>query len=569
MAEKLEEIVKVGLVALGDNPQKPDEVRDQSVEFIKLETEIDKMGGMHADSIEWHTVIDNSAFILREKSKDFKVACYLCFALFKRENYKGLSVGLIVLRDIIETHWDIAYPPKQQIQGRLKELEGLSERLKNILPDPHSAPPKPMYKKAIQECRYFISEINTLLTQKIGQDGVNALLDSALSIKLTAEEQKTFSEEQKTERKQSLENELFLRPLGEKFKSYQQRFENLEKAQSAPKADVKPKEKKVTSETVQADLFEIAEKQRQQDISDPVPYRILRFSAWLFIEKMPIHDKNKVFNVPGPTNNVPKTNDGLGECDELLENEEYDTLINKAEEIFAKSTAPPISPHCYWLDAHRFTAKALEALNATAAKQAVIEGLALFLRRFPGIQELHFNNKVAFADEKTKLWIQDEILVTESEKKETPTEAVTPPWIVEAKKARQLAIGNKFQEGLSRLHEGGKQATSRREQFYWWLEQARFYYDNQQVALAIPQLEFLEEQVQRFSLEEWEPTLSVEVARLLLLSYNGLPDNQKQKSNILFKGTKQEDAIKPDIQKQLYARLCRLDMAAALEVSKK
>jgi len=145
---------------------------------------------------------------------------------------------------------------------------------------------------------------------------------------------------------------------------------------------------------------------------------------------------------------------------------------------------------------------------------------------------------------------------------------VTPPWIVEAKKARQLAVGNKFKEGLSRLHEGGKQATSRREQFYWWLEQARFYYDNQQVALAIPQLEFLEEQVQRFSLEEWEPTLSIEVARLLLLSYNGLPDNQKQKSNILFKGTKQEDAIKPDIKK-LYARLCRLDMAAALEVSNK
>jgi type VI secretion system protein VasJ len=568
MAEKLEEIVKVGLIALGDNPQKPDEVRDQSLEFIELDNEIDKMGGLQADSIEWHKVIDTSTLILREKSKDFKAVCYLCFALFKRENYKGLSVGLNVLRDIIETHWDIAYPPKQQIQGRLKELAWLSGQLERILPDPHSAPPKPMYKKAILECSYFISKVNTLLPQKIGQNGVNALLDRALSIKLTTEEQKTFSEKQKAEQKQSLENELFLRPLGEKFKSYQQCFENLEKAQSAPKPELKRKEKKVTSETVQADLFEIAEKQRKQDISYPVPYRILRFSAWLFIEKMPIHDKNQVFNVPGPTNNVPKTNEGLGECDELLENEEYDKLINKAEEIFAKSTAPPISPHCYWLDAHRFTAKALEALNATAAKQAVIEALALFLRRFPGIQELRFNNKVAFADEKTKLWIQDEILVTKQEQNEKPTEVVTPPWIVEAKKARQLAVGNKFKEGLSRLHEGGKQATSRREQFYWWLEQARFYYDNQQVALAIPQLEFLEEQVQRFSLEEWEPTLSVEVARLLLLCYNELTDKKKRESNILSKATKQDGAIIADIQK-LYARLCRLDMAAALEVSNK
>ncbi|RKZ38371.1 MAG: hypothetical protein DRR00_34300, partial [Candidatus Parabeggiatoa sp. nov. 3] len=222
MAEKLEEIVKVGLIALGDNPQKPDEVRDQSLEFIELDNEIDKMGGLQADSIEWHKVIDTSTLILREKSKDFKAVCYLCFALFKRENYKGLSVGLIVLRDIIETHWDIAYPPKQQIQGRLKELAWLSGQLERILPDPHSAPPKSMYKKAILECSYFISKVNTLLPHKIDQNGVNALLDRALSIKLTTEEQKTFSEEQKAEQKQSLEKELFLRPLGEKFKSYQQ-----------------------------------------------------------------------------------------------------------------------------------------------------------------------------------------------------------------------------------------------------------------------------------------------------------------------------------------------------------
>ncbi|WP_171899633.1 hypothetical protein [Candidatus Marithrix sp. Canyon 246] len=46
----------------------------------------------------------------------------------------------------------------------------------------------------------------------------------------------------------------------------------------------------------------------------------------------------------------------------------------------------------------------------------------------------------------------------------------------------------------------------------------------------------------RFNLEEWEPTLSVEVARLLLMC--------------------------KDTNRQLYARLCRLDVASALTLEK-
>jgi type VI secretion system protein VasJ len=147
---------------------------------------------------------------------------------------------------------------------------------------------------------------------------------------------------------------------------------------------------------------------------------------------------------------------------------------------------------------------------------------------------LCFNDDTPFADAQTKVWITEQVLITNSPepvsggKEEVKT----------LKEAKQLASQGKFAEGLLVLQNAIQSAKNQREKFVGLLEQARFCYDMDHVELAKPMLEFLEEQVARFNLEEWEPTLSVEVARLLLMC--------------------------KDTNRQLYARLCRLDVASAL-----
>lgn len=587
----LEELTKVGLIDLGANPPDPKKVRDETKEFIEIDNEIDKLGGLQADQVQWNIIVNSCALILREKSKDWRAANYLCFALFKRDSYYGLVVGFTVLRDLIDQHWEKSYPYPTKFKERLRELAWLNSQLGRVLPDPHSGLLQPMYKKAVTQCYELLAQISLLLVDRMGEEAVKALLEEELNKKLTKSDQDRLTLEQREEKKQSLADELFLRNLGNKFQAYQERFAKPEP--ELPATPPLPKERTLTFKTLQEDLFNVAMALRKQNIFDPVSYRIARFSAWLFVEEIPNHDKStKLFKVAGPTINIPRPPKEVGELDELFANGEYVELINKAEEIFAKSTAPPRTPHCYWLDAHRLTVQSLEKLKvsttnkiemgqATVAKQIIIEELASFLRRLPGIQDLSFYNEVtnetvAFANDKTKLWIQNAVLATDETSTKTTSEVVVQPWLVVAKQARQFAVDNDFEVGLNLLYEGGRKATSRREQFSWWLEQARFYYDTQHHELAISQLEFLETQVQRFGLEEWEPQLSVEVARLLLLCYNKIAKmvNGQKKLDAMTQPQGSTEMNKPEtpnlseLYRPLYARLCRLDISAALEVVK-
>lgn len=79
--------------------------------------------------------------------------------------------------------------------------------------------------------------------------------------------------------------------------------------------------------------------------------------------------------------------------------------------------------------------------------------------------------------------------------------------------------------------------------------------DSGKLQLALPQLTSLDEEIGRFALEEWEPELSLEVIHQLFLCRQRLAAGLQEKA--------------PDVQNQLqnlYERLCRLDVNAALAV---
>lgn len=501
---KLEEI---GKTALSKDAPDPKQVQYESPEFEKLTQEIGKLSSLHGETVEWRDVIETSTVIIRDKSKDLEVVTYLCRGLWERDGYAGLRVGFTILRDIIQEYWDIAYPPKKKARMRGGKISWLVDRLGKILPD-HE--PQSEEKDTISTCLELIKEIETILNDKLG------------------------------------DNAPVLRELREPFETFNKNFIYLEKEAEAqkPKEVVKPAE--ISSPSVASangndikkafkschnTVYQIAKVKRAEKLSDPLPYRILRVSAWMSIEKMPFLQNGK-FVVPGPPQN---------QILQLLEQAEYVTLIDTVENMFANPDVQPAN--AYWLDAHRFTVTALDALGSEYqnAKQTVIEELATFLRRFPKLPELHFNDDTPFADAQTKVWITEQVLTTESEPE--PERGGGEEEVKTLKEAKQLASKGQFAEGLSLLQNGVQSAKNQREKFVCLLEQARFCYDMDHVDLAKPMLEFLEEQVARFNLEEWEPMLSVEVARLLLMC--------------------------KDTNKQLYARLCRLDVTSALTLEKR
>jgi type VI secretion system protein VasJ len=572
MAETLEELAQIGKTPLGENPPDPGQVHDESPEFAQLEQEIGKLGSLQTDTVvEWRKVINASSLIIREKSKDLEAATYLCRGLWERDRYAGLRVGFTILRDIIQEHWDIAYPTNRK-KGKIRagKINWLVDRVGKLLARENENrekvnAPKPEEKEAAIACAELIKEIESLLNEKLGdnapilrevreplheyQQNFIYLEEQAAAEKTKQEaDQKAKQEaDQKAKQEAAQQESSVVAPAAPPQQQAQQT------AAPPPKLDVPQAPQSLASAnditkafaSCHSTLYQIAAIKRAEKLYDPLPYRILRFSAWMSFEKMPFIQNDK-FVAPGP----PQSK--IGECASLLEQGQYAALIESVESIFAN---PKIPANAYWLDAHRLTATALEALGPqySQAKQAVIDELAAFLRRLPGLPELTFNDNTAFADAQTQLWISEQVLAGQaaSESAVSPSEGAQA-WMKTAKEAKQLASKGQFAEGLSLLQEGGKSAASQREQFFWLLEQARFCYDTSQVDLAVPLLEFLEEKVGRFALEEWEPMLSVEVAHLLLKCHKKL-----------FK-----DGA-PEIDKRLYARLCRLDVSSALALGKK
>src|SRR4029453_13974832 len=88
----------------------------------------------------------------------------------------------------------------------------------------------------------------------------------------------------------------------------------------------------------------------------------------------------------------------------------------------------------------------------------------------------------------------------------------------------------------------------------WRLQQAQLCIHAEAFEVAIYQLEFLDEQIVRLGLEAWEPSLCIEVSKLLIVCYYRISLKTKETSSTW--ATKAE---------QVYARLLCLDLLIALE----
>jgi type VI secretion system protein VasJ len=231
---------------------------------------------------------------------------------------------------------------------------------------------------------------------------------------------------------------------------------------------------------------------------------------------------------------------------------DHPEVVRSVESMLSRSTM-------FWLDAHRIVASALEALGHTAARDAVIDAFGNFLRSHPGIEHLRFEDGEHFADARTLLWIRERIQTSSA----TSVGSLSPAtatasestggagdgraeWVQAAKEARALLLEAKKIDALMRLETGRRQAGCERERFQWTLELARVCLDAGLPELAQPHLEHLESQVEVFRLEQWEPEMSVAVARSLLAAYAGSKEKELGER-----------------RKVLQARIARLDVVTA------
>lgn len=523
----------------GENPGGVN-VRLESA-FESIEREIAKLDSLTVeDPVRWREVLATSHEILQQQSKDFLVACYLTRALCETHVIEGLQQGLMVASGIVEHFWEHAIPPVKRARGRAQAFEWLVEKTQPLL---EKYQPSLAHLEKIKTLEATVIALDTALVDKMADAAPNLAdfrqrfrrLRQGLEMEQRASAQRIESARSPlaTARDES-DADTSPAPSGAQVMP----------VPTVPSAGNLGTDKDVIAiyRAVQDPLRAVSQFLRSKKLTDPEAYRINRFVTWLGISQLPPATDGKTQLKPVPRDKVTA-------CQSMLAEQRWQELLPELESSLSRSP--------YWLDGHRWACEALQALNATDAVAAVMDGVRGFVARFPTVVNYRFSDDTPFADEQTRQWIQREVNINRQGGASTgvivDVTGISPRWQDAYEQACNLAKDKKYREAMTLFQDGCAQSTSQREQALWRFNQARFCFEQHLLELALPLLENLDRQLTEQGVDEWEPQLTIKILELLLRCYHTLDNADIPEKRV----------------ETLHARLCKLDLALAFDLSKR
>jgi type VI secretion system protein VasJ len=521
-------------------------------EFDALQTEIGKMETAGPNAVKWRDVVTMASDITEKRSKDLLVGVWLAFALWREESYKGLGVGLAILRDMIDKYWADMQPPAKRERARIGPVEWLCQKLAPAVTDPA---PGPGTEQAVIEAWEALDAIDRLLDEKLQKEKA-ALGELIRPLRSHAQSARQTLKEAEEKAKApppappppppppaaatdaAVTAPAAPAPAAAAPVAAPPAAPVATVAAPAAPAAGTPSELTKGLDQLQGSMRSFAQALQAANPADPRAYALLREATWLTISQPPPVQGGKTPLPPVPP-------DRIAGYVAMQQNNQHLEMVAAVEKSFA--FAP------FWLDAHRLVASSLGALGQTykGARDAVVGSLAGFLIRFPDLPEMSFNSGQTFADGQTKQWIKAEVLVGSG-----GGGAPDTPWDLGDHAARELAMKGKIPDGLG-VFTAGARAAAGSARFRWQIAQARFCLDFGQAGLAVPLLDHMLATADRADLESWEPELVASAAELMFRCLSH-PDALK---------------VRPEPERQAMlaqarARLARLDMAAAAKLPK-
>jgi type VI secretion system protein VasJ len=528
-------------------------------DFEQLEAELAKQESLTSATVDWGKIVDISSLIIRAKSKDILVGSYLCYGLLLKEGYQGLAVGLKILCDMSEQHWDCLFPPTKRMRARQTAFVWLAEKAGLIVAD---KTPVANESRFVIEAMDYLKQLDNILVDKMGDqapmftDLSRPLKNYAQSAK--AEQEKSQPTAVKTEKpvEQAQENSAPPAPAPEQQTAIAEEIVQespvstpaANKSGASAKAEISgsiesENDSKKTLRQIQASTRDVSGFWLAQKLSDPRAYRINRVAAWIIVENAPPAND-------GITQINPPAAERLKFFESLKAKGDHLALLAELEKTLAR--AP------FWLDGQFLVATSLRALGAEfqSALQAVIDETANFLKRLPELVDLCFSDQSPFASDQTRLWLESEVLTsTSAGKTGKPVQgARAEDWDATLGEASQIAASGDIAKALSVMHDGLQKAGSPRSQMYWRCALSTLLLQTGEASSASNILEQLAAQLEKNKIKLYEPELLAHTYTLLFQSYQ-----KQQKKN------KDDEGLKEKVDKA-YAKLCWFDPVTALSV---
>jgi len=487
-----------------------------SNEYEALERELGKAQSMHeSGQIDWLMVQERSEALLRDQSKDLRVAAWLAWALHQRESFSGLLAGIGLLHHLCEHNWSLIHPRK--LRTRAAAIAWLVPRLDQVLSD--NVPIKeqlPLFRQLAEQ----LEGLDGLLTRHLG-DEAPLLLPICRRLKTMV--------------RRATENQPEPGAVGTVVAQVKQVAAQI----FAPGSPIdNEKEAHRALRAQQESARSLCAWWLRQKATDQRALRLNRTLLWIPIDAVPERNAEQVTALRG----LPA--DKLKNYQERYEQGQYADLLVELEASIAR--AP------FWFDGQRMVWECLQELNAEQAMREVEFHFALLLQRLPGVVELRFHDGVPFADPVTRGWINANVmphLQSTSAPRKVESEGTQPAWDEALEQVLPILRKDGLKVAVQNLKQGMQEAQGGRVRFFWHFSLARLCFMAKKYELAKTQLETLDQQLQSLGLNAWEPDLALQVLHLLHSCCELLPQNHAVRER----------------KEEVYRRLCHLDLEVVLE----
>ncbi|KPA15758.1 Type VI secretion system-associated [Candidatus Magnetomorum sp. HK-1] len=462
--------------------------------YPPFQTEISKIFNPSREKINWEKMRDEAISLLSTTSKDIEIALYLTIALFRLNGYNGYLAGLRIFVGIIEAFPETYFPrsnnEKTTAKSRRIVINNLNKRsLQYMAPNPAKSEDTQTIHQIWEQLKKF-QEIIKKLEEMFNTFSVSLPTIDELVNRI--EEFKTDFPMKVTEEKDKnpeIENHDIQPPTKEAVpqKEYKSESKSL------------PPQMKASPNAFDKVLVSTANALRLENPFNPVSYRIKRMALWDSKKELPpVNEGKTLMPFTQSMKNLQKTWQKPESANS--------NMIEEMEKQFDNML--------WWLDLQYAIVKMMTQVGPEykPAVRAITHELKYLLKRFPDLPIIAFNKGEAFANPKTRIWL--ETLTTESESTfDFPSYLIDEKLKDDINEAETLARDDKLTEALTFIQEGFRTAVGVKDIFCRKLAAARLCLENQRVNESQIIFDYLFQQSKAFHLSQWDPLLFLELCQ--------------------------------------------------------
>ncbi|NUF49359.1 type VI secretion system protein TssA [Gilliamella sp. ESL0250] len=486
--------------------------------FQEIKEEIAKLSG-----VDYPLIITESETILKQNSKDIRVATYYCLARLYIDGADGFADGVELLAGLLDKFGSSIYPSRHNIRKNAVEWLANAKFVDQL------TQLRPIPELCLTRIIVALNQIDHCCQKLFVSDDPNQPIDSPDLSALVHFFNNGISQPTKTA--------------------------NVAQATSvAPEPSSQlDSPKNITGMKIgsQRDLLDLARKMATFLREKPDGYlaagRFLRVLRWDTIIDLPPADHRGKTRLPAPRTELKQ------HISRLILQQQWSELFERVEAAFMESA------NHFWLDLQRATVMSLQKMGQPYQSWADIylTDIGLMLERLNGVEHLFFENGMPFADDETLDWIANNARIhhlDEGDSMQPIAVSADDDWNEIEKQALELAHAESLEKAFYWL-QNLPLLRSPKQRFLLQYTQARVADQLGKQDIALKLFIGLNNQQKSLTLLQWEQELLFEVKRCLL--------------RLIKQKTKSKEIIKPhllELVELLQQELIQLDPARALSV---